>query len=233
MAKKKTNNKIDIDKLSLEELRELKVKLDTSHKECGGKQCSDCINDKHNFIGRASKLTCGLIEDEVEKLLFKLEKEENQHPAPQNEELPEPPYDIDKLSFPQLLNLAQKVNDVQVKHKVGKCGGCTFCVSDRHNFAGRVANEPCGKIQSEINILIAKYIVENWNVLKKDLEAKKSREKQEETKSQNCSCLNCKWIDSATLHNGYCFCLHWHNFTIEDGNCHAYESREEPVEACG
>ena len=233
MAKKITSNKIDIDKLSLEELKKLQATLYTAHEECGSTSCSCCKADCHNFIGRASKMGCDFIRDEIDDLVEKLEKEENQHPAPQNKELPEPPYDIDKLSFPQLFNLAEKVNDVQGKHQVGKCGGCISCVSDRHNFTGRVANEPCGNIQSEINILIAKYIVENWNVLKKDLEAKKSIEKKEKPKSQNCSCLNCKWIDSATLHNGYCFCLHWHNFTIEDGNCHAYESREEPVETCG
>lgn len=219
MAKKK----IDIDKLSLEELRKLKVKLDTSHKECGSKKCSRCLADRHNFIGRVSNLTCGLIKDEVEKLVLKLEKEENQHPAPQNEELPEPPYDIDKLSFPQLLKLAEKVNDVQGKRAKSECGlRCSSCISDSDNYTGRVEGYPCLAIQREINVLIAEEVISG----------EKSIETLKEQKPQNCSCLNCKWIDSATLHKGYCFCLHWHNFTIEDGNCHAYESREEPVETC-
>ena len=158
---------------------------------------------------------------EVEKYISILEvkpeeKDKPLHAPPQGAELPDPPYDIDNLSFPQLLTLADKVN-----RSHSPCySRCGECISDRHNFTGRVANENCRNIQLEINILIAKGIIENWNDIEELMSGEKSRTKKSETKSPKCSCSSCEFLKDV---QGYRFCMAWHNFTEENGYCYHYK----------
>ena len=70
-------------------------------------------------------------------------------------------------------------------------------------------------------------------VLKFMISLREENSQQIQNRSCNGCCESCKWLDSELLKkSGYRFCLHWHNFTVEDGFCYAFE-REEQVETCG
>lgn len=66
-------------------------------------------------------------------------------------------------------------------------------------------------------------------VLKILISVREDNTQKTQNRSCNGCCDSCKWLNSEMLKkSGYRFCLHWHNFTIRDGFCYAYEGVENP-----
>lgn len=102
---------------------------------------------------------------------------------------------------------------------------CNRCHSDRHNFSGELAEYCCSDIRNALRDIVLK---------KEEPNQAKSVGDEKQNKPQIGKCSECKSLDKSYLiRSGFRFCTHWHNFTIENGFCHAFESEEnasEPVD---
>lgn len=102
---------------------------------------------------------------------------------------------------------------------------CVCCHSDGHNFSGKLADCGCCDIRDKLRDIVLK---------KEEPNQAKSVGDEKQNKPQIGKCSECKSLDKSYLiRSGFRFCTHWHNFTIENGFCHAFESEEnvsEPVD---
>lgn len=122
--------------------------------------------------------------------------------------------DISTLSIDELKKVY--FNCVEAHENCGNCK-CSDCYTDSGNFVG-LDNLGCCSIRDSIGYLV------------KFLERKEEgKEPQKYSGCSKCSgnCESCKRIDSEFYENsGYLFYSHWHNFTVKDGFCYAFEGVE-------
>ena len=119
---------------------------------------------------------------------------------------------IEESSLEELIEAADEIiKDVE------KCCSCEECRSSYKFFSGELASDSC-KERKMFFIGIK--------------EATKKFTDGYLQPKQNGKCSECKLLDKSYLNcSGYHFCTHWHNFTNDNGFCHAFESEGNSSES--
>ena len=124
------------------------------------------------------------------------------------------------------LKVAQEHHDTCNQRGCNKCASNAQCVVE-DCFGVSFSGMSCAGTRALFAALIAQ------KKQNSETREKQNSEGRKEIQDRPCNgcCENCKWLDSELLKkSGYRFCMHWHNFTISEGFCYAYEGVEKPSE---